>query len=53
MDKDNRREELNVGGGGWVEQGKVMGENGDKCNSTKIKIKKYICLLKKELIIKV
>ena len=28
---------LNVGGGGWVGQGRAMGENGDTCNRTTIK----------------
>ena len=23
---------LNVGGGGWVYQGRIMGENGENCN---------------------
>ena len=33
MDKDNLAGGgLNVRGGGWVEQGRVMGENGDNCN---------------------
>ena len=29
--------ELNVGSGGWVGQGRVMGGHGDKCNCTTIK----------------
>ena len=29
----------NVGGGGWVGQGRVMEENGDNCNGTTIKNK--------------
>ena len=32
MGKDKGWGGLNVGGVGWVGQGRVMGENGDSCN---------------------
>ena len=32
MDKDNSGGGFNMECGGWVGQGRVMGENGDNCN---------------------